>query len=388
MDYGCQSMPDKAVQGLIKRRKSAIIGQKHYPLIEIDIRKLRHNIDAVVKLCDMHGIKIAGVVKGFNGILPLMHEFDKSGCAAIASSRLEHIQEARNAGLKGPFLSLRVPMLSDVPNLVRLCDMSLNSEVEVLKAINTECAVAKKRHGVIIMADLGDLREGFWDKDELVNAAAFVESQLENVHLLGVGTNLSCYGAVNPTVEKMEELVAIARRIEGVIGRKLEIISGGATTSLPLVISGKMPKRVNHLRIGECMLNAKALQEPWGLDMSFLHQDVFTVKAEIIEIKEKPSYPQGEILVDAYESKPEYTDKGMRKRALIAIGKFDVTLCDQFVPRLLGIEVLGGSSDHLILDITGSPVLLNVGDVLEFDVRYTTMLYTTGSNYLQVTIQR
>jgi len=358
--------------------------EKHFPVLEINLKKLRHNIDEVVSLCGKQGISVVGVVKGINGFEPAMREFDESGCVGLASSRLEHIEDALGAGLKGPFFSLRVPMLSEVSELVRLCDGSLNSELEVLKAINSECQNQQRQHSVILMADLGDLREGFWDIDELVDVAVFVENELKNVHLTGVGTNLGCYGSINPTVEKMNELIAIAERIEAKIGRTLEVISGGGTTSLPLVVNGTMPERINNLRIGEGILLGKDLQDLWGIDMSFLNQDVFTVKAEIIELKEKPSYPQGEIFVDAYGNKPEYIDNGMRTRALIGIGKLDVAMYEQFVPRAPGIEILGGSSDHLILDITGDSVTRKVGDILEFDVRYSTMMYTSASRYLRV----
>lgn len=361
--------------------------EKLYPMVEVDLKKLRHNIDEVVMRCAARGISVAGVVKGFNGILPAMRQFEESACAAVASSRLEHLEAARNEGMKGPFMTLRVPMLSELPELVRLADISLNSELEVLKALNSECEKQRRRHSVILMADLGDLREGFWDKDEMKQAAVYVEKELRNLHLAGVGTNLGCYGSIVPTVENMNQLIAIAESIEGAIGRRLEIISGGATSSLPLVLNGTMPERINHLRIGEGVSLGRDLQDLWGLDMSFLHTDVFTVKAEIIEIKDKPSYPVGEIFVDAFGKRPEYTDRGMRKRALVGLGKLDVAMTDMLVPRAPGIEVLGGSSDHLILDIADDPVERRVGDILEFDVLYATMLYSTASRYLRIEIK-
>ncbi len=89
-------------------------------------------------------------------------------------------------------------------------DVLTQDEIEVIKAIDEECARQGRNHGIILMADLGDLREGFWDKDELVRAALLIEKQLKHVHLLGVGTNLGCYGSINATPDKMEELVAAA----------------------------------------------------------------------------------------------------------------------------------------------------------------------------------
>ncbi|WP_206460744.1 alanine racemase [Anaerovorax sp. IOR16] len=358
--------------------------QKNFPVVEVNLKKLRQNIDEVVSRCNEKGIMVAGVVKGFNGIVEATRQFEESNCSFIGSSRLEHLKEAKDAGMKGPFMVVRIPMLSEVPDLVKFADISLNSEIEVIKEINAECARQGKKHSVILMADLGDLREGFWDKEAMAKTAVYIEKNLENVTLAGVGTNLGCYGSINPTIENMNQLIAIAETIEKEIGRTLSIISGGGTTSLPLVLDGTMPERINHLRIGEGISLGKDLQDLWGLDMSYLHPDVFTAKAEIIEVKDKPSYPVGEIFVDCFGNKGEYVDRGIRKRALLGLGKLDFAMSDMLIPREKGIEVLGGSSDHLIVDIEEYQGELKVGDFLEFDVRYATMMYLTASKYVRI----
>ena len=81
---------------------------------------------------------------------------------------------------------IRIPMLSEVKDVVRLADISLNSEFEVIKALNEEARRQGKLHKVILMADLGDLREGFWDKDELVDVAEYIEDKMINIQLVGV----------------------------------------------------------------------------------------------------------------------------------------------------------------------------------------------------------
>ncbi len=361
--------------------------EKKYPYVEVDLGKLRHNIDTVVKMCKDQGIGIAGVVKGFNGIPQTLPLYQDSDCTSIASSRLEHIEDARKMGLTGPFMLIRIPMLSEVPDLVRLTDISLNSEISVLKAINEECKKQGKTHKVILMVDLGDLREGFWDHDELIAAALLVENQLDKVVLEGIGTNLGCYGSINATPEKMEELIGKAKAIEEAIGRKLNIISGGGTTSFPLVVEKKMPREINHLRMGEGIALGKDLADLWGLDMSFLNKDVFTLRAQIIELKNKPSYPVGEIFVDCFGNKGVYVDKGIRKRAILGVGKVDFSLDSQLEPRLEGVEVLGSSSDHLIIDVEDCKEDLKVGDILEFDLRYSTMVYLTASRYVRLEIK-
>ncbi len=355
-----------------------------YPRIEINLKYLTENVATVVKQCAEMGIKVAGVMKGTTGIIECSKCFEDGGVCLIASSRLEQLEDAINAGIKLPTLLLRVPMPSEIPEVIRLADVSLNSELSVLAALNEEAGKQGKKHKVIIMADLGDLREGFWDKDEMVEVATKVENEMDNLILGGVGTNLGCYGSIAATADKLDELVEIAERIEAKIARELEYISGGATTSLPRVFDGDMPKRINLLRVGEGILLARDLDIFYGYDMSSMHQDVYTMKAEVIEVKQKPSHPVGTITIDAFGHKPVYTDRGMRKRALLGIGKVDYGSIDEIFPKDKGIEVIGASSDHTILDIEDAERDIKVGDILSFGINYASIVYLTNCRNVQV----
>ena len=355
-----------------------------YPRVEIDLAKLRSNVEQMVGRCKAQGIEIAGVIKGCTGIPQCAAQFEAGGCTFIASSRLEQLRDARDFGIKLPLMLIRLPMLTEAVEAVELADLSLNSEVAVLKALNDEALRQGKIHQVILMADLGDLREGFWDRQDLLSAALLVERELPGLELAGVGTNLGCYGSINATPEKLEELVECAEMIEAAIGRTLRYVSGGATTSLPRVLEGNMPPRVNMLRVGEGILLAKDLRDLWGYDMSFMYQDAFTLKAEIIEVKDKPSQPVGEIMFDAFGFRQVYEDRGIRKRALLALGKVDYAVPDMIYPRDKGIEVLGASSDHTIVDIEESERELAVGDILTFDLCYATIVYVTNCRNVKI----
>jgi len=350
-----------------------------YPRVEINLKKLRSNIDQMVSRCNSQGIDVAGVIKGCTGIPECAKQFEEGGCTFIASSRLEQLQDAKDFGIKLPLMLIRIPMLSEVTDVIKLTDISLNSEEVVLKALNDEAIIQGKKHQIILMADLGDLREGFWNKEELLDTAIKVETKMDGLELAGIGTNLGCYGSINATPEKLQELVDLAELIEKRIGRTLKYISGGATTSLPRVLEGNMPKRINLLRVGEGILLAKDLKDLWGMDMSFMYQDVFVLKAEVIEVKDKPSHPVGEIMFDAFGFKQEYTDRGIRRRALLALGKVDYAFPDMIYPRDKGIEILGASSDHTIVDVQDAERDFKVGDIMTFDLCYATIVYVTNT---------
>lgn len=355
-----------------------------YPRVEINLDYLKHNAKTVIRKCNERGIEVMGVVKGTTGLPECDDCFVAGGAAYIASSRLEQLEDAREHGISLPLLLVRLPMLSEVPEVIRLADMSLNSEPAVLEALNEEAGRQGKKHEVLLMADLGDLREGFWNKEELVRAAADVENNMPNLVLAGVGTNLGCYGSIAATADKLDELVEIAESVEEKIGRRLKYISGGGTTSLPRIFDNDMPPRINSLRIGEGILLARDLDVFYGYDMSDMHQDVYTLKAEVIEVQNKPTYPVGTITIDAFGHKPEYTDRGMRKRALLGIGKVDYGSYEEIFPQDEGVEIIGASSDHTILDIEDAKRDIKVGDILSFGVNYASLVYLTNCRNVQM----
>ncbi|WP_027399476.1 alanine/ornithine racemase family PLP-dependent enzyme [Anaerovorax odorimutans] len=355
-----------------------------YPRVELDLKKLKCNIDQIVSRCKDQGIGVAGVIKGFNGIPKGIMQYEASDCDYIATSRLEQLQTAANLGVTKPLMLIRIPMLSEAADVVRIADVSLNSEISVIKKLNEEAEKQNKIHKVILMVELGDLREGFWDKEELIKTAVYIEKELKGLKLLGIGTNLGCYGSIASTPEKMNELIEYAEKIEKEIGRKLDVISGGGTRAFPLVLKGIMPKRINNLRIGEVIVIAKELEELYGYDISFLNQDTFILKAEIIELKGKPTYPIGEKDYNAFREVDEYEDRGIRKRALAALGIVDFVFTDQLKPTDANISIIGASSDHLILDVEDCKENYKVGDILEFKLSYSTLVNVTNSPNVKI----
>lgn len=357
-----------------------------YPALEIDQKKLLNNVAEIVNLCKTNGIEVAGVVKGVNGEMGVVDSFVAGGVRQIASSRIDQLKNSKLKHQNIETLLLRLPMLSELEGVAAWTDISLNSEKQTLVALNGVCENLGKTHGVILMMDLGDLREGDFNDQDLIDLAIFVEKELKYIKLEGVGTNLGCYGAIKPTPVNLGKLCDTAKTIEGHIGRSLRIISGGATSSLPLLLEGNMPDRVNHLRIGEGILLNMDLPELWGVNFDNLHQDVFTLKAQIIEIKTKPSYPVGEIFIDAFGHTPEYQDRGIRKRAILGIGKQDFAMEDKLAPRDGEAFIVGSSSDHLIVDIEDCSGNYQVGDVMDFDIFYGPMLHLCTCPHVQKAI--
>jgi predicted amino acid racemase len=202
-----------------------------YPLLEFNLKKLYHNTEIVTKLCENYGIKVAGIIKGFGGIPEGAEEMAKGGCYQIGSSRIDQLRVLKERGFDVPLLLVRIPMMCEIEDVVKYSDLSLVSEKETLDLLNSEAKKQDKVYGVVLMYDLGDLREGVFLKEDLIKLALYVEYDLNNLYLEGIGTNLSCYGSVAPSTENLNRLAEAATEIEEKLNRNLNIVSGGGTTT-------------------------------------------------------------------------------------------------------------------------------------------------------------
>lgn len=351
-----------------------------YPCLVVNHEAIRDNARTVSKWCDKHGLMYCAVIKSSNGMLSVAKDYVECGAKMLASSRIEQLKRCKETGLSVPTLMIRVPMLSEADLIVQYADYSLNSELVTLEALNEEAGKASKCHKVVLMADLGDLREGYINHDELIETALTVENEMENLELAGIGTNLGCYGSVMPDGNNMNTLAELAIRIEEKIGRELEIVSGGASSSFKPVMDGVMPAKVNMLRVGAAMVDGPLDDVRIFYDVEEfdeLRDDAFILRAEIIEKKVKPTHPIGTLGVDAFGKKPVYIDRGNRQRVLLGIGRQDYGDIDDLVPMLEGATVIGASGDHTIVDIEDCSKELAIGGIIEFKLKYTAILRLT-----------
>lgn len=354
-----------------------------YPLLEIDREIIHRNAGILLDECRKRGVEPFAVLKGFNALPGIVDAIVKAGYRTLASSRLPHLAAVKEAKLPVDTLGLRIPMLSEVCEVVRVCDISLNSEPETLRALDAAASGAGVIHKVILMRDLGDLREGIFESERFVKTACYVERELKNLCLYGVGTNLTCYGSVIPTVKNLSELAANAADIERLIGRKLAVVSGGNTTSIPLVIREAMPKGINNLRIGEAIVVPCDLIGQWRCPVEGLSNRGLVLKAEIIEIGMKPTHPIGELGTNCFGSYSHYEDRGIRRRALLALGAFDIGDPEKLIPDDAGVKILGASSDHMIIDIEESANDYRLGDIVSFTLHYQAMLFATENPLIE-----
>ena len=348
------------------------------PRLEIYPQRITSNARSVIALCRAHGAQVACVSKVTAAHPAVLRALKAGGADFLADSRLENLESIAREKLGLPTLLLRLPAPTQAAQVVRLADCSLNSSLETVAALSHAARQAGVRHQVMMMIDVGDLREGIWpDHAPQVLRAA---RDLPNIDIIGLGCNLACYGGVIPSEDNMRLLVQVRDACRDATGLPPGVLSGGNTANLPLLASGRMPKEINHFRLGESILLGRN-----ALDRSAwpgTRQDTFRLLAEVIEVERKPSMPIGPRGQDAFGGETEFVDRGVRARAICNVGRQDVVV-DGLAPEDPGIIVLGGSSDHLVLDVEEAQSPLRVGDEIAFYPTYGALLAASTSPYVE-----
>jgi predicted amino acid racemase len=355
------------------------------PRLEIDLEKIQYNAQTLVELLAKRGISVMGVTKAVLGSPEIAKALVRAGVSSLGDSRIENIETMHLANIPISMALIRSPMLSQASLVVQQADISFNSELETISKLSSAAQELGRNHGVVLMIELGDLREGIMpgDLEDIVRQTL----RFPNIALMGIGTNLACRSGVSPDEKNMGELSALADSIEARFGLTLEIVSGGNSGNLRWALSGADPGRVNNLRLGEALLLGR---EPLHrTPIEGLHTDAIMLVAEIIESKVKPSTPWGEIAQSSFGKQPPPLDRGSILQTIAAVGRQDIDPSGLTPPS--GIKICGSSSDHLILDagkfdagkLETSTRRYSVGDEIRFDVNYSALLRAMTSPYVK-----
>ena len=344
------------------------------PRIEISLPKIRDNARMLTDLYGQKGISVMGVSKAVLGEPSIVEAMLQGGVRFVADSRIENIEKMKAAGISTQFVLLRTP-LSQAESVVRSADISLNTEFDTLKKLSYYAKACNKNHQVIVMVELGDLREGVLpiDLSEFIRQAL----SLSHIKIVGIGCNLACYGGVKPADKNMLELSELSDVIEKEFHLGLTIISGGNSANYEWYKSSKDTGNINNLRLGESIL--LGLETVNRKTIPGLHTGAFQLVAEVIESKKKPSLPFGEIGQDAFGNVPVFRDQGIHQRTIIALGKQDILVSS--LKSNSRLKILGSSSDHIILESKNNN--LKVGDEVNFNLDYGGLLAAMTSPFIK-----
>jgi predicted amino acid racemase len=355
--------------------------------ITIDLSALKFNLDVLRGWVGNHGGGLTVVTKSLCGHRDALVALRDLGVESMADSRLENLEVVKEFAPELETWYLRPPHGSALDDVVRLTDVSLNTELEIVKELNAVAKRAGTTHRVIVMIELGDLREGILPGRLLQTYKQIFE--LSNIDVIGIGANIGCLGGVVPSVDQFMQLVLYRELLELKFERKLPLISAGSSASLPLLIDGTLPKDVNHFRVGESLFLGTDLIQ--GGTLTGLRGDAVRLEAEIVEIKEKGMVPLGET-TDMTPFQPlengEETDPGQRSyRAIVTVGQVDTDVAG-LTPVKDSYQIAGASSDLTVVNVGEEKEGLSIGDTIGFRCSYSAFVRSMANPYTEKQLLR
>lgn len=349
------------------------------PRIEVDLRKLRHNTRTVVERLKGRGIQVTAVTKAVCGHPTIAQAMLDGGAEGLAEARLSNVKRLRQTGMTCPITLIRTPMLSQVDDVVQVCHASYNTEMSVIAALAAAARRQNTVHGIILMVELGDLREGIMPQD--IGHIGQQVADMPGVALNGIGANFACLSGKAPTATKMQALTALANEVEGRRGPFLETVSGGNSANLPWAFGSRTTGRINDLRLGEAIL--LGVDPVTRKQIGGLFQDTFTLVAEVIETDTKTVSPRASTVDHAPAIVRLVPTTSETTRIILALGNQDIDVAGLSMPA--GSTLIGATSDHLVIGTIDQK--LRVGSELRFQMNYSALMRAMAAPDIQTNLR-
>ncbi len=355
----------------------------------ISTKKIQNNIKFLSEYFETKNIHWSLVTKVFSGDKEFLKNVLTTEVIkkidSVGDSRLSSLRNLKEVNPRMKTIYIKPPAKMYADEVVKYADISLNTSFTTILALNDAAQRANKIHEVIIMVELGELREGI-NRSELVR---FYEKvfELSNIEIIGIGSNLGCMYGVEPTYDKLLQLSLYKELISAKFDKELLYVSGGTSITLPLVENNSIPKDVNHFRIGEAaFFGLSPFNNKRFKDLSV---DTFEFTANIIELEEKNIVPDGNIN-DGNIGYSVVFDKenisATSTKAILDFGLLDVDQTDiEFIDE--GLKFVGITSDMLVIDIGDNKTKegkkrYNIGDKIHFKTNYMAVARLLNSKFI------
>lgn len=349
--------------------------------ITLDVKKLKANFDFLDKMFLSNNIQWSIVSKMLSGNKTYLSELLKLGTKQISDSRVSNLKMIKSLNPNIETIYIKPPPKQSISSIVKYVDISMNTEIETIKLLSKEAQKQEKVHKIIIMIELGELREGVMGEDII----DFYESifKLKNIEVVGIGANLSCLYGVLPSHDKLIQLSLYEQLIEAKFNKQIPYVSGGSSVTIPLIFQNLLPKGINHFRVGETLFLGTDVYN--NTTLKRMNSDVFRLYSEIIELIEKPVVPRGEFGLNVDGDSFEFDEDQIGKttyRAIIDVGLLDVDV-KHITPINKKISIVGSSSDMIVIDLGVNSQNYKTGDLLEFTMDYMGVLRIINSRYIE-----
>jgi predicted amino acid racemase len=336
------------------------------PRVEIDLGKIQANARCLVRRLGTRGLSVAGVTKAVCGHPDVAVAMVEGGVASLADARIQNVVRMRTGGITCPVSMIRAPLLSEIEDVIQYCDASYNTEMDTILKLGTAAKKQGTSHDVILMVEMGDMREGI--SPENLNDCATLVIATPGVALRGIAANFACMGDVAPTAGDMAMLSRLADQVEGDCGPVVDLVSGGGSANLPWALGEVSTGRVNNLRLGEAIL--LGTDPVTGYPITGLHTDAFTLFAEVIETSRKPNPLSTRSIAPELGMLKLVRNDDRRVRTILAVGQQDTDASGLTFPS--GMAFIGATSDHTVVDTGNADV--SVGSEMKMGMNYSALM--------------
>lgn len=356
----------------------------------IQTKKIKNNIKYLSEYFNSHNIQWSLITKVFSGdkefLKNILTEDVIEKINSVGDSRLTSLKNLKAVNPNMRTIYIKPPAKIYAEDVVKYADISLNTSFTTIKALNEAAVKLNKKHSIIIMVELGELREGVKRTDIM----GFYEKvfKLSNIEVIGIGSNLGCMYGVEPTYDKLLQLSLYKELISAKFNKELKFISGGSSITLPLVEKGNIPKDINHFRIGEAAFFGNSPLD--NTKFKDLSTETFEVTANIIELEEKKIVPEGVITDANIGHTANYNEDDINETSVKAILDFGLLDVDQNDIEALDkdISFVGITSDMLVIDIGSNKTKegekkYKIGDKIKFKPNYMAVARLLNSKFIE-----
>lgn len=356
----------------------------------INTKKIQNNIKTLSAYFEAHNIEWSLVTKVFSGdkefLKKVLTDEVIENINSIGDSRLTSLKNLKEVNPNMRTIYIKPPAKVYVNEVVKYADISLNSSYNTIKALNEAAKKNDIIHQIIIMVELGELREGV-KRSKLME---FYEKvfELSNINVIGIGSNLGCMYGVEPSYDKLLQLSLYEELISAKFNRDLKFVSGGTSITLPLIENKTIPKDINHFRVGEAaFFGISPLDNQQFMSLA---TDTFEFKANIIELEEKKIVPEGVISDGNIGHTANFNEEDMSEtsiKAILDFGLLDVEKDD--IESVDGeLKFVGITSDMLVVDIGNNKTKegkkkYSVGDKITFKPNYMAVARLLNSKFIE-----
>lgn len=349
--------------------------------ITLETKKLANNFHHLNDYFKSHNIDWSIVTKILCGNKKYLTELLDLGIKQYSDSRISNLKMIKNLDANAQTIYIKPPAKGVIQEVVTYADISMNTDFHTIEMLSAEAVKQNKIHKIIIMIDLGELREGVMREDFVDFYAKVFE--MKNIEVVGLGTNLACLYGVKPNNDKLLQLCLYKQLIELKFNVKIPFISGGSSVTIPLIKQGTLPKDINHFRVGETLFMGTDAYN--NVPFNNMENDIFKLYAEIIELYEKPLIPSGEMGSNLEGNVMTFDESNIGKssvRAIIDIGLLDIDM-KHLETTDENVKLAGATSDMVVLDLGENLTNFKVGDQMEFTLDYMGIVRIMNSKYIE-----